>query len=169
MEELDLTLVATQQNAVSLLLKAEGFDPSDFEWEKTQVDEMRKDAYAIAFRYTVSKLVHVRSRYYFQFEKYRSRYSPAHQLRTRIEPWPRLIDRDDHLRDWLFHLRLELSEESQMETMDDGKADLPADESPAERGRGATAATGPGIQPCASFSCMTWRAASAGDSRGDPP
>src|SRR5260370_27761830 len=115
MEEMELSLVATQKNSVSVLLKAEDFDPSKFEWQKTAVDEMRTDYSAIAFRYTVSKLVHVKSGYYFQFEKYRSRYSPAHQLRTKIEPWESLIDRNDHLRDWLFNLRLELSAESQGE------------------------------------------------------
>jgi hypothetical protein len=57
----------------------------------------------------VSILVHKETGYFFRFEKYRSKYSPAHQLRTSIQQWERLTDRDDHLRDWLWNLRTEVA------------------------------------------------------------
>jgi hypothetical protein len=107
MEEVDLTLVTTHKNAVVALLKSEGFNPVDFVWEIATQDEYDRD-YAVTFRNRVSVLVHNGTKYFFRFEKYRSKYSPAHQLRTRIEPWDRLMDRDNHLRDWLFYLRMEV-------------------------------------------------------------
>ena len=39
-------------------------------------------------------------------------------MRTTIESWDRLIDRDDHLRDWLFNLRMEIAALDRGDTSD---------------------------------------------------
>jgi hypothetical protein len=110
MEEVDLTLVATQKNVVLRIVTEYGFDPRHFEWKTTTQDEHKPNDFAIAFRYTVSVLMHKETGYYFRFEKHRSTYSPGHQLRTNIETWDRLIDQQEHIRDWLSNLKSEVAE-----------------------------------------------------------
>jgi len=110
MEEIDLTLVASQKNRIMHLLREYHFDPLAFEWKTATRDELFEDKYGIAFRYTVSVLEHKRTGYSFSFEKHKSRYSPGHQLRTRLEPWNSLNDREEHIRDWLFNLQAEINE-----------------------------------------------------------
>lgn len=121
MEEVDLTLVTTQKKAVMALVEAQGFEAAEFEWQTATQDEHDRD-YAVTFRNTVSVLVHTKTEYFFRFEKYRSKYSPAHQLRTMVKSWDRLVDRDDHIRDWLFNLRSET--EAGISTFSDCGEDL---------------------------------------------
>lgn len=120
MEELDLTLVNSQKAAVVVLLQAESFDPADFEWQTGTQDEYDASGFGITFRNTVSVLVHKRSGYFFRFEKYRSKYSPGHQLRTIIQAWSRLTDREAHVRDWLCNLSIELSSEGSTARLKEG-------------------------------------------------
>jgi len=56
MEEVDLTLVASQKKAVMVLRQAQGFDPAAFEWQVATQDEDGRD-YAVTFRNAVSVLV----------------------------------------------------------------------------------------------------------------
>ncbi len=134
MEEVDLTLIATQRKAVMALVQTEGFDPAEFEWQTAIQDEHDRD-YAVTFRNTVSVLLHKETEYFFRFEKYRSKYSPGHQLRTRIESWNRLIDRDGHLRDWLFNLRTEVAEQNPVNTSSGGDLEKIVETVPALRGK----------------------------------
>src|SRR6266702_458382 len=90
----DATLTKLEKNGVLQVLTKHKFNPLDFAWRQTTVQEFTGRGYAQSF---VSTLLHVQTGYYFMFGRYIVEWSPGRKNK---------VEREHHVSDWAIKFSL---------------------------------------------------------------